>query len=655
MFEKRMASAVLTLIMLFALIFPGQTLASTTPTVNRLAGQDRYETAATIAKQWSHSDYAILVSGENYPDALASAPLAQKHKAPILLTASDSLPAPTKQALADLEVNQVIIIGGTGVIAPSMEAELQAMGISTTRLAGQNRYETALKIADQVQSSPSQLFVCTGDDFADALSVAPIAAIEQIPIILVSGDSLASSVQEYLDLNSAHITKTFVIGYSDVIRDQVAGQFPHVERIVGADKYARNIAVNEQFNHLFSTEALCIANGEGFADALAGSALAAQKSQPILLVNNATPDTTKKYYQQRLAGLEQITVFGGTEVIPDQVIQNLQSAADLPSDNVQPPADLTSEIWLDKTYIHLLQDQSATLTVYRNTPEGPVKLNNYDLIWSSSNPMVKANYGHILGFFGSTTLTVKTEDGHEASCRVIVVARGIDYRTLILSDYTKLGAGTATFKFQVLDYKTNKDITAELSPSALLVRSPLNTDVSLDLSKGIGTITFNTPSDIDKPFTLILFDAAGGLESAVGLVNPASSADSARVTYPVGDPDYISRPVTPPIDPNQKVGEIIITSTKLGATDTTGYATYIVKDQDGRDVTRSSYLVPILEVTGDVGISFEARNGLLTVHFGPDEDPSSIPEVTITITDSRSGVSTTATLEIVPQYRVISP
>jgi len=322
-FEKKATSIFLTFTILFALVFPGLTFASTAPTVNRLAGQDRYETAATIARQWSHSDYAILVSGENYPDALASAPLAQKHNAPIVLTTSDSLPNPTKQALSDLQVNNVIIVGGTGVIAPSVETSLQSMGISTTRIAGQNRYETAIKIAEKVQASPSQLIVCTDDDFSDALSISPVAAIEQIPIILVSGDALSNFVKEYIDLNSAHITKTYVIGYSDVVSDKVAGQFPNVERIVGADKYARNIAVNEKFNNLFSTGAICIASGEGFADALSGSALAAKKAVPILLVNNATPDAAKKYYQQRLAKLDHVIVFGGTGIVADKVIQDL--------------------------------------------------------------------------------------------------------------------------------------------------------------------------------------------------------------------------------------------------------------------------------------------------------------------------------------------
>ena len=642
MFEKRMTSAVLTLIMLFALSFPGQTLASTTPTVNRLAGQDRYETAATIAKQWSHSDYAILVSGENYPDALASAPLAQKHQAPILLTTSDSLPAPTKQALADLEVNQVIIVGGTGVIAPSMEAELQAMGISTTRLAGQNRYETALKIADQVQSSPSQLFVCTGDDFADALSVAPIAAMEQIPIILVSGDSLASSVQEYLDLNSAHITKTFVIGYSDVISDQVASQFPHVERIVGADKYARNIAVNENFNHLFSTEALCIASGEGFADALAGSALAAKQSQPILLVNNATPDTTKKYYQQ-LTNLDTIIVFGGTGIVADKVMQDLN-----------PPADLPTGIRLDKSNIALTIGQSESLTAILDKPAGSAEGNSNELVWLSSDPAVATvNQGKVVGINnGSASITVKTKDGNQASCLVTVIGLTGKHMTMNLSNYTKTSADTATFRYQLLD-ETGKDITTAIPSSQLSAVASLRSTISLDPSKGIGTVAFNSAPDTDKPIIITLVDLMSGV---VVILDSTSGTGSSSNTYPINTP----RPELPPPNPNQKINEITITSTILGiawsdgSSNDMGYATYIVKDQDGRDITNTS-LAANLKATSNVGIAATAYKGLLKVDFGPNLDAYSLTGVTVTITDPQTGVTGTATLEISPQIRVISP
>jgi Putative cell wall binding repeat 2. len=44
----------------------------------------------------------------------------------------------------------------------------------------------------------------------------------------------------------------------------------NAERIVGGDRYSRNIAVNQKFNNEFSP-GICVASGETFPDALSGS------------------------------------------------------------------------------------------------------------------------------------------------------------------------------------------------------------------------------------------------------------------------------------------------------------------------------------------------------------------------------------------------
>lgn len=76
-----------------------------TPEVLRLAGTDRYSTAAAIAKQgWAQSNYVVLAYGENFPDALSSGVLANKYNAPILLTKSTNLPNITRQTLIDLQL-----------------------------------------------------------------------------------------------------------------------------------------------------------------------------------------------------------------------------------------------------------------------------------------------------------------------------------------------------------------------------------------------------------------------------------------------------------------------------------------------------------------------------------------------------------------------
>ncbi|WP_088189134.1 cell wall-binding repeat-containing protein [Desulfosporosinus sp. FKA] len=332
---RKLPTLFLTALFTFSSVLP--VLASTdtstiSPVINRMAGQDRYETSSTIAEQgWPNgSTNCILAFGGNFTDSLAAVPLAKKYDAPILLTESTTLPAITKKTLTDLKTKNVTIIGGTGVISAAIDTELQAMGITTNRIYGYDKYETAIAVAKQVTSSPTMLFVCTSDDFTDALSISPVAAIKQDPIILVSQDSIPESVKNYISANNG-IVKTYVIGDSDEISDSVANQFPNYERIAGNDSYSTNIAVNNQFASVFGTKITTVASGEQFPDALSGSALASKIAAPIILINNSPADVTRSYYQDRIAnGLNgdsnvtpTVDIFGGTVVIPDSVMSGL--------------------------------------------------------------------------------------------------------------------------------------------------------------------------------------------------------------------------------------------------------------------------------------------------------------------------------------------
>lgn len=60
------------------------------------------------------------------------------------------------------------------------------MGVATERIYGIDRYETSLNIAKKIyEIKPfNEVFIASGENYPDALSAAPIAAIKEIPIIL---------------------------------------------------------------------------------------------------------------------------------------------------------------------------------------------------------------------------------------------------------------------------------------------------------------------------------------------------------------------------------------------------------------------------------------------------------------------------------------
>lgn len=276
----------------------------------KLAGNDRYDTAVAIAKAgWSQADTAIIAFGENFHDALVAAPLAKKYDAPILLTESNVLTGSTKQALTDLWVKNVIIVGGTGVISSSVENTLQAIGISTTRIAGNDRYETSVKIAQQLEGV-KEIAIVNGDSYADALSISSVAGIKNMPILLVdSGNELPQSMSAYIV--SQDITNSYVIGGSAVVKDAILNQLPNATRVSGVDRYATNVAVLDQFTDIFDFKTVCMVTGDGFSDGLTGTAYAIKNNLPIVLLPNDSSQVTENFMSRKASLINKTVIFGG--------------------------------------------------------------------------------------------------------------------------------------------------------------------------------------------------------------------------------------------------------------------------------------------------------------------------------------------------------
>lgn len=285
----------------------------------RLYGNDRYQTCSQIVTEgWQTSKYAVIVNGENFPDALSSSVLAKKYSAPILLTQSNNLDTNTKAQLIRLKVEKVFLIGGTGVINIAVENTLHSMNISTERFYGADRNATSVAVAQNI-GTDNGIILTTDNDYTDALSVAPIASKLQMPIILVPKDSVPTSVSNFISGKS--IPRTYVLGDSDLISDAVIVKFPNRDRIPGKDKYERNINIINAFSDKFDFSNACLAYSEGFADALSGSAFAAINGNPIILVGNSPAAVTKNFISNK--GITKIDVIGGTAGINESTLLSL--------------------------------------------------------------------------------------------------------------------------------------------------------------------------------------------------------------------------------------------------------------------------------------------------------------------------------------------
>lgn len=322
-----------------ALVVFGGTIALAKPANDRYYGQNRYETCASIVSNgWTGtSDYAVLATGSDFPDSLSSVTLAALKKAPIILTEKDSLTAVSDAQIKRLNVKNIYIVGGTGVISTGIETQLKNRGISVTRLGGQDRYETAVKIANEIPLTSGEIAIAYGFNFADALSIAPIAAKKGMPLLVVpkslEGGKLPASVQTYLDTNKSKITKTYVLGGSDYVSDEVAAKFPNTERVdnISADKNCeKNAAIVNKFASSLDFSTVYIATGKDFPDTLAGAALAAVKGAPILFVNDSVNSSMngsiKSVISNNAGAIKNVIALGGTGVVAQNELDNAVNA-----------------------------------------------------------------------------------------------------------------------------------------------------------------------------------------------------------------------------------------------------------------------------------------------------------------------------------------
>ena len=174
------------------------TLKSMNLEVERISGTTRYETNLKILEKLGNINGLFVAYGGNFPDALSVAPIAANKNWGILLVQKDQV-APLQSI--NLQNKEIVIAGGTSVISNQIQQQLKSYypGSKITRLAGENRYETNLKILKHFQSSlqSSKLILTTGKDFPDALAAAPLSIGTNAPLILI-GDQLERNMESYL-------------------------------------------------------------------------------------------------------------------------------------------------------------------------------------------------------------------------------------------------------------------------------------------------------------------------------------------------------------------------------------------------------------------------------------------------------------------------
>ena len=289
--------------------------------VQRVSGGDRFTTAIEVSKR-SYSDQgagsAVIARADNYPDALAAAPLAASTRGPVLLSLPGDLESRTRAEVGRVlpKGRTVYLVGGLSALSAAIESALRADGYNVTRFAGRNRFETATLVAESMPTATAAMLV-TGDNFPDALSAGAAASDVKGVVLLTNGRGMPAETSAYL--RARPNMPRYAIGGAAAAAD------PGATAIVGADRF--ETAVNVATRFFPSPSVAGIASGLNYPDALAGGPHVGSRGGPILLTRfDSLPTNVREYLSARKASLRDVFIYGGTSVVSQQAEADAQAS-----------------------------------------------------------------------------------------------------------------------------------------------------------------------------------------------------------------------------------------------------------------------------------------------------------------------------------------
>ena len=219
--------------------------------VSRFAGADRFATnnlidetvaADTTSGTPKTFNTAIVATGNSFADALAVGPIVYAAGIPLVLTDSNTLSPPALQTLKDLQVKNVIIVGGVAAVSQAVETAITAAGVKVEyRIAGTDRTATAAQIATWAlnglpltptyqplaaipgwATNSATAWIARGDSFADALAAGSAAGSFGESILLTANPTtLGAGIASYFAGQGGAITGLLVLGGSAAVSPAV--------------------------------------------------------------------------------------------------------------------------------------------------------------------------------------------------------------------------------------------------------------------------------------------------------------------------------------------------------------------------------------------------------------------------------------------------
>lgn len=343
--RRRAAVAGMLLIAGSAVVPPAADAATT----ERIAGADRYATAAAVsaARFGPGVPVVYIATGKGYADALAAGPAAASRGGPVLLV-GDSIPEPTAAELTRLEPGEIVVAGGPASVSDAVLRDLDGYATNgARRVAGDDRYATAAAIGRETFASTSTAFVASGEVFADALAGVPAAAAAKAPMLLVTPRDVPSATAD--ELRRDGVQHIVILGGTASVGTNAESQLraitSDVQRVAGADRGTTSALVSAR-TFGAGLPIAYVASGASFADSLAGGPVAALDGAPILLAGG---DCMSRAVIAELDRLQpgRVVLLGGTSTLGPRVETRDPCPGPGATTRTPAPGPLGGPVWND--------------------------------------------------------------------------------------------------------------------------------------------------------------------------------------------------------------------------------------------------------------------------------------------------------------------
>ena len=199
-------------------------------------------------------------------------------------------------------------------MTPTVAARLATFTTgATTRIEGPDRYAVAARVSEQFAAGLPEVYVASGQGFADALSGAPLAARGGAPLLLTVGTAVPADTAAALTRLAPR--RIVVLGGPATISEATLATLASggAERISGTDRYAVSAAVAARFPR--DTAVSYLATGVDFPDSITGAAAAGAGMYPLLLSNGLTLPASVRAALDTLTDRSGVVV-GGPASVP---------------------------------------------------------------------------------------------------------------------------------------------------------------------------------------------------------------------------------------------------------------------------------------------------------------------------------------------------